>query len=37
MRRILIIEDSQETLESLKYEFENAGYETICCHDNNSV
>lgn len=37
MRRILIIEDSQETLESLKDEFENADYETICYHDNNSV
>ncbi len=37
MGRILIIEDNQETLESLKSEFENAGYETICCHDNGSV
>ncbi len=37
MGRILIIEDNQETLESLKSEFENSGYETICCQDNNSV
>lgn len=37
MKRILIIEDDEETLNNLKAEFENSGIETICCSDFNSV
>ena len=37
MKRILIIEDSQETLNALREEFENSGYETVCCSDFEAV
>ncbi|MCX8105948.1 MAG: hypothetical protein N3D80_08780 [Ignavibacterium album] len=37
MKRILIIEDNEETLNNLKSEFENSGFETICCSDFNSA
>jgi CheY-like chemotaxis protein len=36
MKRILIIEDNEETLNNLKTEFENSGIETICCSDFDS-
>lgn len=37
MKRILIIEDSQETLNALREEFENSGYETLCCEGYETV
>lgn len=37
MRRVLIIEDNEETLNNLKTGFESIGLETICCYDNDSV
>lgn len=37
MKRILIIEDNEETLNNLKSEFENSGFETICCADVDSA
>lgn len=37
MKRIFIIEDSQETLNALREEFENSGYETVCCLDFDSA
>lgn len=37
MKRILIIDDTEETLNDLKVEFENSGYETICCVDYESA
>lgn len=37
MKRILIIEDNEETLNDLKNEFEDSGIETICCSNFNSA
>jgi CheY-like chemotaxis protein len=37
MKRILIIEDNEQTQNELKTEFENSGFETICCSDFDSA
>lgn len=37
MKRILIIEDNEQTLNDLKIEFEKSGLETICCSDFDSA